>query len=306
MKINTESIVVHIPFYNPSPEKFDNLKKNRFFFLKKTILNLKKISKNIKIFVHTHNTFLKNKKILGQIIIHNLSQEELNKGYLTWRCRSLMERQKNDFQIFIYCEHDILFTKKHFAYWKKYKNICLKNNYNLGFIITEYNKCDNNFYSQNIGKKLDNFVILNNKKYIVNPQAYCCMWIYDNIEFNSFIKTKWWRFDWKGNNPFCFYGVPEMSAIGWNGMNMDRYIATVIPSKNSKLDKNCFLEHMTNNYILKKGQKSFNTPEWCKFTTSDLINGNQLILFKKKSLTLLIIIFIKFFLRKLFRLYYKF
>ena len=54
-----------------------------------------------------------------------------------------MKSQKNNFDIYIYCEDDILFDNKNFNYWLKHKNTCIKNNYNLGFLRFEINKKDN-------------------------------------------------------------------------------------------------------------------------------------------------------------------
>ena len=51
-----------------------------------------------------------------------------------------MEIQKNNYDIFIYSEEDILFTKKNLNYWNKYKDKCINKNYNLGFLRVEVNK----------------------------------------------------------------------------------------------------------------------------------------------------------------------
>lgn len=259
------NIVAHIPFFNPNIGKFK--------ILKKTIKSLKTLSKNVEIFIHTHNNFLDNKKIASKVIIHKLSDEDLNKGYLTWKCRKLLERQKNKFDIFIYCEHDILFTKKNFIYWLQHKDELIKNNFNLGFITTEFNYSDNKFYSVHLQKKLTNYINIKNKKYMINPQPYCCMWIYDRIEFNSFVKTKWWKFKWKGKNYLCFYGITEMSGIGWNGMNMDRYKSTAIPlNNNNKLNSDCFIRHLTNNYIHLKGKIFNHQKTWCKYNIQKVVD----------------------------------
>ena len=68
---NKMNIVAHIPFFGPNLEKFK--------ILRKTIKSLKTLSKNVEIFVHTHNNFLNNKKISSKIIIHKLSPEDLNR-----------------------------------------------------------------------------------------------------------------------------------------------------------------------------------------------------------------------------------
>ena len=42
-----------------------------------------------------------------------------------------MFKQRKLYDFFIYSEDDILFTKKNFYYWLKYKDLCIKNDYNL-------------------------------------------------------------------------------------------------------------------------------------------------------------------------------
>ena len=37
-----------------------------------------------------------------------------------------MESQKDDYDIFIYCEDDLLFTKKNFQYWLAHKDKCIQ------------------------------------------------------------------------------------------------------------------------------------------------------------------------------------
>ena len=44
-----------------------------------------------------------------------------------------------------------------------------------------------------------------------------------------------------------------MATYGWhgidiNGKDMERYLATIIPIKNNKFDKDSFIKHLTNNY----------------------------------------------------------
>ena len=95
--IKIMSISIHIPFYNPNPEKkegFRNLR--RFDYLKENILNLKSLSIKNDIFIHTHNDFLDDKNLEGKIIKHKIDENNLNKGYLTWLCRSLMEKQEHE------------------------------------------------------------------------------------------------------------------------------------------------------------------------------------------------------------------
>ena len=106
------SISIHIPFYNPNPEKKEGHRNlRRFDYLKENIENLKTLSIKNDIFVHTHNEFLDDKKLDARIIKHQINDNDLDKGYLTWKCRSLMEEQKNDYENFCYLEHDIKFSE---------------------------------------------------------------------------------------------------------------------------------------------------------------------------------------------------
>ena len=105
------SIVIHIPFYNPNPEKKEGHRNlTRFDYLNENILNLKNLSIKTDIFVHTHNDFLNDKDLQAKIIQHEIKNDDLNKGYLTWLCRSLMEKQKEEYQYYMYLEHDIKFS----------------------------------------------------------------------------------------------------------------------------------------------------------------------------------------------------
>ena len=41
-----------------------------------------------------------------------------------------------------------------------------------------------------------------------------------------------------------------MSTIGWNGVNMTRYKATIMPLLKNKILKSSLIKHMTNRYAL--------------------------------------------------------
>lgn len=293
------SLVVHIPFYNPYPEKLEGPnKKNRLYFLKKTIANIKKINlKKIDIFVHTHNDYLKSKKIKAEVIVHKINNHDLKKGYLTWKPRKLMQSQKHLYNYFMYIEHDINFDKKNFQYWLKYSKILLKYNFNLGFIVTEKNS-ENKKYSLHIKKKFNQYVLINNKKFIVNDdQPYCCMWIYDKKNFNNFVNTKWWNFNWRGKNYISYYGVTEMSSIGWHGKQMDNFKSTIIPLRKNSLDDRCFISHNTNNYIFRKVRTKENLKFYCRYKIGNLIDTKNLRVYKEITGIKIFLLKLKFFFR---------
>ena len=123
--------------------------------LKENIDNLKTLSIKNDIFVHTHNDFLDDKKLDAKIIKHQINDNDLNKGYLTWKCRSLMEEQKNDYEYFCYLEHDIKFSEVNLQYWLKYQDLLANKGFHLGFFIYEMNNKTNQKHSIHISKKLE-------------------------------------------------------------------------------------------------------------------------------------------------------
>ena len=159
------SISIHIPFYNPNPQKKEGYRQlTRFDFLKENIDNLKNLSIKTNIFVHTHNNFLEDKIIDAEIINHKISDNDLNKGHLTWLSRPLMEKQKDDYKYFMYLEHDIKFSENNLKYFLKYEDDLYKKKFHLGFLIYEKNHDDKKNYSIHIGKKLKKFIKINKLK----------------------------------------------------------------------------------------------------------------------------------------------
>ena len=247
------SISIHIPFYNPNPEKKEGHRNlRRFDYLKENIENLKTLSIKNDIFVHTHNEFLDDKKLDARIIKHQINDNDLDKGFLTWKCRSLMEEQKNDYEYFCYLEHDIKFSEDNLQYWLKYQDQLDKKNYHLGFLIYERNNSDNKNYSIHIVRKLNKYLNIEGKKFVINDlENYCCFWIYNKDQFHKFLTSKWWSFKKRAHNFRHNYGVTERSSIGFHSFNMNYFKATLIPEVDNQPDPNCFIEHMTNNYYEK-------------------------------------------------------
>ena len=247
------SISIHIPFYNPNPEKKEGYRNlRRFDYLEENVINLKTLSIKNDIFIHTHNDFLDDKNINAKIIKHQISDSDLNKGYLTWKCRSLMEKQKNDYEYFSYLEHDIKFSEVNLQYWLKYQDQLNKKKYHLGFLIYEKNNSDNLNYSIHIVRKLNKYLNIEGKKFVINDlENYCCFWIYNKDQFHKFLRSKWWSFKKRAHNFRHNYGITERSSIGFHSFNMNYFKATLLPEINNQPDPNCFIEHMTNNYYEK-------------------------------------------------------
>ena len=131
-------ISIHIPFFNEKPEeKIKPLNKTKLFFLKKSLKSLQTLPIKKDVYVHCHDSFLKNKKLNCKLVHHNLSKDQLSKGYLTWVVRDVMEKQKNKYNFFMYIEYDILFNKSNFNYWLKYNSVLKNQKLNVGFLVLE-------------------------------------------------------------------------------------------------------------------------------------------------------------------------
>ena len=294
------SISIHIPFYNPNPEKKEGYRNlTRFDYLKENILNLKKLSLPTDIFIHTHNNFLNDKELDANIINHQINNDDLEKGYLTWLTRPEMQKQKDSYNYFMYLEHDIKFTEKNLQYYLKFHKNLSSKKFNLGFLIYEKNNKDNQNYSIHITERLKNFVCIDSQKFFINDlENYCCFWIYDQKQFKDFIGSKWWNFKKKVHNFRHNYGITERSSIGFNALNINYFIATLLPEINNQTDPDCFIEHMTNNYYDKfselKSQNFKDIRGVCTIKINEVIYENKI---KEKTI---IILYLEQFLKTLF------
>lgn len=243
----SKKIVVHISFFQI--RKYSQ-KHEKIINLRKIIQNYLKISKNLDIYIHSNKAIvLKNNKNIFKKIYNLKNQHPF---YLSWKFRKDMEKQKNSYDFFIYTEDDILFTKKNFEYWKKYKDQCLSNKFNLGFVRVEDNK-RKGLYLVDIFHSLYKYIFINNNKYFINDvNPYCAFWIYDKIEFQKFVNLKIWKFNWKKNYQ-VFGDIRAMAAMGMHGINMTKYKKTIIPvNKSNKIDPGSVIYHLENKYSITK------------------------------------------------------
>ena len=275
------SISIHIPFYNPNPQKKEGFRQlTRFDFLKENIENLKKLSIKSDIFVHTHNDFLDDKKLDAEIINHKIKDSDLEKGYLTWLSRPIMEKQKNHYDYFMYLEHDIEFSEKNLQYFLKYQDLLNEKKFHLGYLIYEKNQNDFKNYCIHLTKKLMKFITIGKQKFFINDlENYCCFWIYNQKIFKKFIKTDWWSFKKKPTNFRHYYGITERSSIGYHALSMNYFKSTLLPEVNGRPDPDSFVEHMTNNYFNKysdlEKKNSLDIRGVCKFDIEDIFIDKQ-------------------------------
>ena len=271
------SICIHIPFYNPSPNETVGYRKlTRYEYLKENIENLKKLPHPVDIFVNTHNRFLDDKDLGVNIVKHNLSESDLNRGILTWKTRNNMKQYASLYDYFIYIEHDIKFTESNFEYWKEYNQKLKGKRLNLGFLIFERSNEDNSKYSVHLSNKINKILIIDNEKYAINDvENYCCFWIYDKNFFHKFINSKWWNVNSKVTNYRHTYGNCEKVAIGMHALNIGYFKATIIPIQNNNFDERCKIEHLTNNYFYKFKDVKFlfsDIRSACRFKLDELIS----------------------------------
>ena len=185
-----KSLVVHITYFHKdiarNPQK-------RISYVQKILDEYDKFTcVRVHIYIHTNTSidhvFNPPKNCSFDIIVHELRKDE-NPHYLTWKSRKLIKSQRNDFDYFCYSEDDILMKESTFQYWLKYKDMCIENQYNLGFLRVETDK-DQNMYVLDVTNKLKNIVTINDIQFVKNDDnPYCALWIYDKSELNNIINS---------------------------------------------------------------------------------------------------------------------
>jgi hypothetical protein len=236
-------IVKHISFY---------YLENRIIYINTIIDETNKYEYITDIFIHTNNKDLQvnsfNEYTNGSIhvIYHDLSN--IHGFYLTWKCRELLKQQKNDYDIFIYIEDDILVPYKAIKYWLKYNTKLEEMNYNLGFVRIEVDNNNTEYITDLQGKYFDTIINLDNDVYCVNNKnPYCAFWIYNKEQFDKFVNSKYYDI-----NNIVGYDIRESSAIGLHGFHTNWYFNTLIPISNNKLNEDCRIYHLPNNYVMDK------------------------------------------------------
>jgi hypothetical protein len=157
-----------------------------------------------------------------------------------------MKQQKDDYDIFIYIEDDMLVPYKAIKYWLEYNTKLIENNYNLGFVRIEF---ENNveYITDLYGEQLDTTIKLDQLYCVNNKNPYCAFWIYNKNEFNKFANSRYYYID-----AIRGYDIRAAAAIGLHGLSTNWYKSTLIPMIDNKLIENCKIYHMPNNYVCDK------------------------------------------------------
>ena len=225
---------------------------NRIQYINRIIDETNKYEYLTDIYIHTNNKELEptsfNKYTNGclHIIYHDLTN--IDPFLLSWKCRDLLQQQKNDYDIFMYIEDDILVPYTAIKYWLKYDTIMKKVNCNVGFVRIEVEN-DTEYITDLFAEKLDTITHFGGQSYCVNNKnPYCAFWIYDKIDFNKFVSSEYYDM-----NNIHGYGTREKSAIGLHSIHTKWYNATLIPIRNNnQLIDDCRIYHMPNNYVVDK------------------------------------------------------
>ena len=240
------------------------------------------------VFIHANTEFdlgfstYTNGKI--QVLVHDLGNEY--PYYLTWKCRDLLKAQKNEYDVFMYMENDVLVRTSALEYWLTYKDMVLDAGYNLGFLRIETSTRDGEEYTTDIGflrhegddKKYHfvDTVDLSGLTFSVNNvNPYCAFWIYDQKEFCRFVESEYYTI-----HTIKGYGIPEASAVGLHGMWTPWYKATLIPLQEDQLHKGCKIYHLPNNFVNNE------TYEWKQYRFVNVLYNNAVsngVLLQKKQ-----------------------
>jgi hypothetical protein len=232
----SQKMVQHITFFYIE---------ERIKYLNEVLDNTDKYKLTTDIFIHTNDKAFKKEKLVSykngslEIIWHDISGEDPHN--LAWKCRSLLEQQKDMYDIFMYTEDDILVNNSTIEYWLKYKDLVLKHKYQLGFIRVETSKKNMVAINQFHKNPPDKIIDSDNNKYFVVPQPYWAFWIYDKNEFNKFVKGPDYQ--------CCGVSglVREYSAQGFRS----GYVGALIPLLNNELPLECVVYHLTAHYLEK-------------------------------------------------------
>ena len=261
-------IAVHIPIYYIE---------ERTIYIHKILNSLSKIKHNIQVFIYSNENFdlcyncnnIQVQLIKLKVLNHKrrfvwrfdksrrmsldklpiLLKTYIDPYYLTWANRMYVVKYVNLFDVQIYLEDDIGFTKKTFDYWLYHKDFGIDNDYNIGFLRFEIDETNKMQYYTDLYKIPKKIIKISNKLFLLNDiNPYCGFWIYDKNELKKFINSREWRFK------IDKYETREKSAIGWNSKKMKRYKGTIIPLKRIKektytIDDACTVHHYSNNYI---------------------------------------------------------
>ena len=185
------------------------------------------------------------------VLVHDFTYE--SPDYLTWKHRSLMETQINNYDVFLYMEDDIGIPNTTFQYWLKYKDALQRENLDLGFCLIE-SVNNKDWFCSSILKPCSVYIQIIDRYFAWNHQNYSAFWICDKDEMRRFIQSVYWkRHGYFPEGPGKPEGphIRESAAIGFK-MSYNRfYSGSFYPlTEDTKhVSDICYVHHITANYV---------------------------------------------------------
>ena len=111
-----------------------------------------------------------------------------------------MKSQREEYDVFIYVEDDVLIKKEALEYWLHYKDKAASHNYNLGFLRVEVSRDGNQFLIDSTRRKkgwdLLHYTIENETYMLIDQKffksmAYSAMWIMDKQAFYNYSESRY-------------------------------------------------------------------------------------------------------------------
>lgn len=257
---------------------------DRFKFINRFIDEINKYECDTDLFIHTtkeipEEVFHKNKKGKIEVCVYTKfpshpigsARYASTTWYLPWLYRPMLEKQIDDYDIFMGIEDDVLFYKETLEYWLKYKDDLIERNINLGFLLVEKDDKGEKFWVNSPGVRLGGrrrtgsrvlptFLKIKDNLYIINNiEPYCTFWIYDRNEMKRWMREEYWD----PNKIKRWIGRCQVAEPAMLGMSVDGYKYTAIPliKRNGgwikKVDPNCTAWHQSQRMI--KFDNSFST-----------------------------------------------
>jgi|GEM_PF-1390147 len=232
--------LVHIPFHYSLPrEKYLlQILENFQSYQLKTI--------NVVIDTNTEESKERLSKFIEQLSFNveiHCHKNLLDPFDLTWTHRQQILEQKDNYDLFMYSEDDILIPWTHFEDWLIDNEQIYNKGYIRGFVRVEESK-DGKLYLTDFETSMFNTVIFKiGKKYYFQPKyPYYACWVYNQKQLHDFIQSPAWI---DGN---CQGNIRERAAVGmmWK---INGHHDIVLPINVDKtIDTKALIYHLPNNY----------------------------------------------------------
>jgi hypothetical protein len=266
---NVMQIAVHIAFY------YDE---SRIQYLDRVLTNLHEIGAyhKLHIYIHCNRRFRVDHKFANintEVIAARFLdvpglrrfygylpyglRRRVDPLYLSWNHRKYILDTIDIYDVQIYLEDDIGFNNHNFEYWYEYKDICINNGYNLGFLRVEFDGRSGRWYCTDLMRAPGGLIEVGGRLFARSAHYYG-FWIYDRDELRRFAASDRWDLEHA-------QAVREVAALGWHRRELGLYKDTIVPVKQElekriyTVSKECSVHHMPNNYI---GHPMFCTVEF--------------------------------------------